>query len=112
MENNPFAGRPDAQRLYTALLEHLAGVGEYTPEVKKTSVHLVAGKGAFLGLHPRTAGLLVNIVLGHRLESPRVVKAEQVSKSRYHNEVKVGSEAELDEELLGWIREAYALKGG
>jgi hypothetical protein len=112
VEPDPLSGRPESQRLYAALVERMQGLGPYQEEPKKGSIHVVVGKGAFLGVHPRAAGLLLNIVLDRALESPRVAKAEQVSRTRFHNELKVTELAEIDAELLGWIREAYALKAG
>ena len=38
-----------------------------------------------------------------------VTKAEQVSKNRFHNELKLTSASEIDEDLLGWLKDAYAL---
>lgn len=112
MENTPFIGKPEAERIYAALLKRLRPLGAYSEEMKKSSVHIVAGKGAFLGVHPRAGGLLVNLVLTRALDAPRVVKVEQVSRFRYHNEVRLASEADLDDQLLEWIREAYEIKAG
>src|SRR5580704_6801187 len=86
MDTNPFAGKPTAESLYRKLLERVQEIGSSTEELKKTSVHVVAGSGAFLGVHPRATSLLLNIVLDHAIESPRISKGEQVSKTRYHNE--------------------------
>ena len=41
----------------------------------------------------------------------RVTKAEQVSKNRWHLDVKVSNIEEIDGELLGWLRQAYDLCG-
>jgi hypothetical protein len=112
MTPNPFAGKPNAERLYSALLDHIGRSGPWTEEPKKSSVHIAAGRGAFLGVHPRAGGLLLNIVLDRALDSPRLSKVEQVSRSRYHNEVVVKTEDEIDAELLAWIGEAYQLKTG
>ena len=43
------------------------------------------------------------------LQGERVAKSEQVSKNRYHNEVKITSPDEVDAELIGWLKEAYVL---
>jgi len=104
MNENSFAGKPIADALYRLLLDRVMSFGPITEEQKRTSVHIVAGKGAFLGVHPRSDSLLLNIVLHHALASDRLSKVEQVSKSRYHNELKVRNENEIDSELLGWIR--------
>jgi len=34
---------------------------------------------------------------------------EQVSKNSFHNEIKLASPSDVDEELLGWLKDAYAL---
>jgi hypothetical protein len=112
LEHDPLSGKPESQRLYAALAEKMQALGPYQEEPKKGSIHLVVGKGAFLGVHPRVSGLLLNVVLDHALESARVTKVEQVSRTRFHNELKLIDAGEIDAELLGWIREAYALKAG
>ena len=38
-----------------------------------------------------------------------VFKAEQVSKNRWHLEVKIASAEDIDPELLAWLRHAYEL---
>ena len=110
MDTNPFDKSPATRALYDTLLERLRSLGPIVVETKKTSAHIVAGSGAFLGVHPRSNGLLVNIVLDRELVGDRVGKCEQVSRSRYHNEVKISGREDIDEELMGWIRDAYQLK--
>jgi hypothetical protein len=94
--------------LYDHLLTELRGLGPFQEEVKKTSIHLVR-KSAFLGVHPRKNWLLVTIKSEQAIRSPRVVKAEQVSKSRWHCEVKLATADDVDAEFLGWARTAYEL---
>ena len=75
---------------------------------KKTSLHLVNTSG-FAGIHPRKSFLYLNVRLDRPLQSERVAKSEQVSKNRYHNEIKMITPDEVDDELIGWLKEAYAL---
>jgi len=95
MNENPFLGKPTAEELYRSLLDRMTVIGSFMEEPKKTSVHIVAGRGAFLGVHPRSDSLLLNIVLDHALTSDRFTKVDQVSKSRYHNELKVTVESDM-----------------
>jgi hypothetical protein len=94
--------------VYKRLLATLDRLGAYDVEGKKTSLHIVRRR-AFLGVHPRKDGLLLNIVTERPIENSRVIRVEQVSKNRCHNEVKIISEKEIDEELFEWIRQAFAL---
>jgi hypothetical protein len=48
-------------------------------------------------------------VLDAPVKSPRVHKSEQVSANRHHVEFKLEDPAEVDAQLIGWIKEAYAL---
>ena len=99
---------PTSRELYKKLLAALKPIGAFREEIKKTSVHLVR-KSAFAGVHPRKEHLNLTIKAAQPVRSTRVYKSEQVSKSRWHLEVKLSSAKEIDSELLGWLREAYDL---
>jgi hypothetical protein len=94
--------------IYHRLLEVLHSLGPFQEEPKKTSIHLVQGSG-FAGIHPRKSFLYLNLRMNRPLQGKRIAKSEQVSKNRYHNEVKITSPDEVNAELIGWLKEAYAL---
>jgi len=100
-----------ALAVYQALGRHLDTLGPHEIEVKKTSLHVSRGR-AFLGIHPRKNGLLLNFVLTSPLAGERVRKREQVSRNRWHNEVLVTGAHDLDAELIDWLGEAYRLTQG
>jgi hypothetical protein len=93
---------------YDHLLRELRKLGLVTEEVKKTSIHLVRQTG-FAGVHPRKGFLLLNIRTDSSIQSPRIHKTEQVSKNRFHNEIKLQSPDDVDPELLVWLAAAYRL---
>ncbi len=104
-----FAGKDEIVRvIYTRLLETLRTFGPVQEEPKKSSIHLVHSSG-FAGVHPRKSYLYLNLRTASPIENPRITKTEQVSKNRFHNELKLTSPDEIDEELLGWLRDAYVL---
>ena len=104
-----FDGKESIVRdIYDRLCTTLDALGTYREEPKKTSIHLVRNVG-FAGVHPRKAALILNLRTEHPIDSPRVVKREQVSKNRWHNEVKLASADEVDAELTYWLQAAYAL---
>jgi len=98
---------PAARELYKELLRALKPLGSFKEEFKKTSIHLTR-RSAFAGVHPRKEYLLLTIKAAQPIRSKRIVKSEQVSKSRWHEEVKV-ADGDIDAELLGWLRDAYEL---
>jgi hypothetical protein len=104
-----FTGKDNVVRsIYERLLEALHTIGPFKEEPKKTSIHLVHTVG-FAGVHPRKSYVILNVRTDHPIESLRIMKTEQVSKSRFHNEIKLTSPGDVDAELLGWLKDAYML---
>lgn len=99
---------PTSRAIYKGLLAAIKPIGPFREEIKKTSIHLVR-ESAFAGVHPRSQHVLLTIKSEKVILSPRVAKAEQVSKNRWHLDVKVANIDEIDGELLGWLRQAYDL---
>ena len=94
--------------IYERILEALAEIGPFETEPKKTSIHLIRVNG-FAGIHPRKRSLTLNLRTAQPIQSPRIAKLEQISKQRFHNEIKLEQPADVDAELIGWLREAYEL---
>jgi hypothetical protein len=104
-----FAGRPEAAAVYDRLMQACAGFGPQRIEPKGTCIHLAAGRSAFAGIHPRKRGVLLTIRSRAPIDSPRVRNCERPSASRAYNDLLVETPAEVDAELIGWLREAYAV---
>src|SRR5579859_581377 len=91
-----FLGKDEnVQSTYSRLLEVLHGLGPFREEPKKTSIHLVRTVG-FAGVHPRKSYLILNLRTDYPLANLRIAKSEQVSKNRFHNEVKLTSPSDID----------------
>jgi len=99
---------PLSRELYTELMSAVSSVGEFREEVKKTSVHLVH-KSAFLDVQAHKQYLLLTIKSDRPIKSPRISKVEQVSKGRWHAEMKLSARKEINGELMDWIGKAYKL---
>jgi hypothetical protein len=104
-----FLGKDTVVRdTFDRVLATLRDIGPFQVETKKTSIHLTRGV-AFAGVHPRKSYLYLNIRLDRPIHSDRIAKSEQVSKHRFHNEVKLSTPEEVDAELVSWLRDAYSL---
>ena len=104
-----FEGKtPNVRKIYDQLLKRLKKLGPITEDPKKTSIHLVNAT-ALAGVATRKDSLVLTIKSDHHLLSPRIHKSEQASARRFHHEVKLTSPADVDDELIGWLNEAYAL---
>ena len=79
--------------------------------VLSTSVHLVH-KTTFAGAHPKKAWLDLTIRSEKPIRSDRVRAQEQVSKNRWHQDVRLTSVEDVDAEVVNWLKSAHALAGG
>lgn len=104
-----FVGKePVVRQIYDCLVSKLSEIGAVHVDPKKTSIHL-NHTSALAGVATRKSYLLLNIKSAHKIDSPRFHKAERLSASRYHQEIKLAQVADVDDELIGWLRVAYAL---
>ena len=104
-----FEGKnPAIRKTYDQLLKRLRPLGPIIEEPKKTSIHLVNAT-AFAGVATRKDYINLTIKSDRELKSSRIHKTERVSAKRFHSEVKVASPADIDAELLGWLKDAYTL---
>lgn len=99
---------PNVAKAYDAILKAVSRFGNVHAATKKTSIHLVAKTG-FAGVHPRKSAVLLNIRSDAPIKSQRIRKIERVSANRFHNEMLIASPKEVDTELIGWLKKAYAL---
>ena len=96
------------KKIYERLLKAVEKFGPVTEDPKKTSIHLV-NKTAFAGIATRNSAVVLTIKSDRALSNPRIHKSEQTSAHRFHHEVKLTSVADVDSELLGWLKDAYGL---
>jgi uncharacterized protein DUF5655 len=109
MRKHPSILKSPASQAACARVVAAAGkLGPFEVEEKKTSLHLTHGR-AFAGVHPRAAGIILNLVLDAPLKNARVHRCEQVSAHRYHVEFKLEDPAAVDAEIIGWMKKAYSL---
>lgn len=101
---------PSVRAVYDKVVTSMAKVGPVKAEPKKTSVHLLR-ETSFAGVHPKKAWLDLTIRTDKPIKSTRVRAQEQVSKNRWHQDVRLTSPADVDAEVVGWLKGAYALAG-
>jgi Domain of unknown function (DUF5655) len=98
------------REIYDQLLKGTRKFGPVAEEPKKTSIHLV-NSTAFAGIATRKSAIILTIKSDQEIASPRIHKSEQASARRFHHEVKLTDPADVDAELLGWLKNGYSLSG-
>ena len=111
-----FEEKLPALPLYEALEKRiLSEIGGVSVKVQKTQIAFSNRHNfAFVSFLPvRRAGerpktyITVTFGLGRRVDSPRIDAAVEPYPGRWTHHVLVSSTEEIDNELMGWIREAY-----
>jgi hypothetical protein len=101
---------PDVKATYAAILKAAKQFGPVKEEAKKISIHLVR-KSAFAGVATRKTALILTLKSGADVTSKRIHKREQASAHRWHLEIKLETPAQVDREIVTWIKQAYELAG-
>ena len=108
-----FQGRPAEYQLYLQLeAVLLQRFPESAVQVKKTQIsftnrHLYACISLPARRKTSFPCLLLTFGLPYRLDSPRILQAVEPYPNRWTHHVILRDVLELDEELLGWVQEAY-----
>jgi hypothetical protein len=101
---------PSVKATYLEILKLVKQLGPLKEEAKKTSIHLVR-RSAFAGVATRKSSLILTFKSKIDLPSPRIIRRQRASTSRWHLEVKIESPAGVDSELIGWLKSAYEISG-
>ncbi|MBN1966305.1 MAG: hypothetical protein JW910_16775 [Anaerolineae bacterium] len=101
---------PIVQAIYDRLLAELREFGPVQEAPQKTSINL-DHTVSFAGVYARKTYINLRFRLRRNLEHPRIVKSEQLAARQFMLTVRLEDEADLDGEVLGWLKEAYNLAG-
>ena len=102
---------PFYERLEGLILEQIP---DAKIKVSKTKISFSNKRGfAFVSFNPcrrdkerPEVWMTITFGLSYRKDSPRIDAATEPYPNRWTHHVMVGSEEEIDDELMGWIREA------
>ena len=116
-----FDEKPAAIPLYEAFVQRLfAEIDRVTVKVQKTQISFSNKYNfAFVSLLPvRKAKvrpetyITVTFGLQYKKESPRIDAASEPYPNRWTHHMLIASEEEIDDELMGWIKEAAEFSAG
>lgn len=111
-----FDGKPHALVLYILLEERIcAELPDVTVKVQKSMITFANRYGFAFASHPKRKAegygkdyLIVSFGLEHSMGSPRLIASSEPYPNRWTHHAAVFEPGEIDGELMGWIREAYA----
>jgi hypothetical protein len=103
-----FEGKGQARELFDVLLAAVRTVGPVELDVKLSGVAFMT-RVRFAGAKIRRDRIRAAFWLRRAIESPRIVRTERIPPDNLIYEVDVRDPADVDDELVGWLREAYEI---
>ncbi len=116
-----FNEKPAALPLYEAFAQRLlAEIDNVTIKVQKTQISFSNRHNfAFVSFLPARKAkerpkiyITVTFGLQYKKESPRIDAASEPYPNRWTHHILISSVEEIDDELMGWIKEAAAFSAG
>ncbi len=113
-----FAGHPDGLAVFERVHEILAGLEPVEVRTSKSQIAFRRRRGfawvwrpeQYLG-EGRGAPAVLSIGLGRRDPSPRWKEVVQPAAGQWMHHLEVRDPAEIDDEVVAWLREAYGRAG-
>ncbi len=107
---NHFVGKAKGKLLYEKLIGRLTKqLGSFKVQSSACCIHLDK-YSTFAAVKIFPSKILVECSLGYELTSSRIAKIVQLSANQYLHHININSAAEIDNELMEWLEEAYSNK--
>lgn len=107
------AGQPAfAVDLYRQFVAAIETIGPFTYAVSKTTITLKGERRGFAGARPFRHGVRGYLDLQREAHGPQIVSVAPYTKRLYVHQFRLASPADIDDEFVRWLREAYAVGAG
>lgn len=102
-----FTGKPaEIRQLYEKFASQVRSCGPVTILPEKTRIAFQA-RMSFAALQVQRGRVIGHLVLAQRYERPCFVRIDSLSRSNHVHHFRIEKPEDLDEELCGFIRQAY-----
>ena len=99
-------GPPHEKPIFEAVMEHLETVGPVHVEPVSVGIFLKRAR-TFAELRPMLKWVALSFSLPRRVQHPRIVRKPQAYRGRYYHVANLRGPEDLDDEIRGWLTEAY-----
>jgi hypothetical protein len=105
--DDSFAGRAPQQRaVYDAVLEHLLSLGPVHEDATGVGVFLKRDR-KLAEVRPRSRDVTLALFLPRRVRHPRITAVYDVGAHRIVHVIPLRAPGEVDDEVRGWLTEAF-----
>jgi len=99
---------PAVRELYERFVELVKRCGPFILAPTKTRIGFQV-RMTFADVVPQKSALHAYVILARRLEHPRFTRIESLGPRNHVHHFRITDPRDLDDEVLGWLREAYAV---
>lgn len=86
-------------------------IGPFYVESLPCCIHFVTSLAyTFAAVYALRDRIRIHFTLDHKLNSERIEKFSQISKTRFKYSIDIKSDNEINKELINWLKQAYYLK--
>jgi len=103
-------GPPHERPVFEAVMRHLATVGPVHVEPVSVGIFL-KNVGKFAELRPMRRWVALSFSLTHRVGHRTITRKVMQWHGRYFHVANLAGPGDFDDELAGWLTEAYLLAG-
>ncbi len=101
-----FSAHAEQRAIYDAIVEYLAGLGAIHADAVSVGVFLKSDR-KLAELRPKARWLSCSLYLPRAIDDARIARSLPLSAQRVVNEVKLRNVADVDDQLRGWLAEAF-----
>lgn len=106
-------GAPEsAVELYRLFIGAVEEIGPFSYAVSKTTITLKGSRRGFAGARPDRRGVRGYMDLQREVHDPRILSVAPYTKRLFVHHFRLTSPSDIDEQFVGWLREAYAVGAG
>lgn len=107
---NHFKDRdPILRETYDELIRKLEAIGRIQIDPVKTSI-ILGSRAHFAVVYPYQGHLELEFLLDRQIKSERIHRSQALGFARVSHFVKLADPAEVDDELLNWLAQAYSMQ--
>ena len=99
-------GPPFERAIFEAVHAHLSTLGPLHLEPVAVGLFFKRSR-TFVELRPMTRWMVLSFILSTRVDDPRITRQVAVSGSRVYHQTKLRTPEDVDEQVRGWLTDAY-----
>jgi len=101
-----------AVELYRLFIRAVGQIGPFGYAVSKTTITLKGSRRGFAGARPDRHGVRGYMDLQREVRGPQIISVSPYTKRLFVHHFRLTAPADIDDDFIGWLREAYAVGAG